>query len=53
MNQNNEKMLIEGILLEKIEEEYRQIFETKFTWKRFLCELTVFGESIIDYCLSL
>ena len=41
---NNEKMLLEGILRRKVEENYRGIFEKKFTWKQLLCEILLLGE---------
>ena len=42
---NNEKRLLEGILRQKVEEDYREIFERKFTWRQLLCEILLLGES--------
>ena len=44
---NNEKMLLEGILRRKVEENYRGIFEKKFTWKQLLWEILLLGEADI------
>ena len=45
LTRNNEKMLLEGILRQKVEENYRGIFERKFSWRQLLCEILLFGES--------
>ena len=44
---NNEKMMLEGILRRKVEENYRGIFEKKFTWKQLLREILLLGEADI------
>ena len=44
---HNEKLSLEGILRQKVERDYRQIFEASFTWKQFLYETFVFGKSIV------
>ena len=39
--------MLERILRQNLEQDYRRIFEASFTWKQFLYEMFVLGKSII------
>ena len=45
LTRNNEKRLLEGILRQRVEENYRGIFERPFTWRQLLCEILLVGKS--------
>ena len=47
LTRQSEKVLLERILRENLEQDYRRIFEASFTWKQFLYEMFVIGKSII------
>jgi len=40
---DKEKRIIEGVLRDKVEQDYRSTFEVPFTWKRLFMEIFLIG----------
>ena len=44
LSNDEERKQIEGVLMEKVEQEYRESVNGVFTWKRLFIELSLIGE---------
>ena len=47
LSDDKERNLIEGVLMEKVEQEYRESMNVAFTWKRLFLEMFLIGERSI------
>ena len=51
LRNDEERTLIEGVLMEKVEQEYRKSINVSFSWKRLFMELSLIGECFSFPCM--
>ena len=52
LRNDEERTLIEGVLMEKVEQEYRKSINVSFSWKRLFMELSLIGECCSLLCID-